>query len=351
MKKIAIIEIGGSHHECIYSQLEFIKSPDTEITLICSANLENAVSGFEQVNHFHFIEYRKGEWKGAFKIKNILNKNDFDAVVINTAHGKRVRNFLILPFLKKQNFTGIAHNTKKFASSKTQKIINAKVNKYFVLAQYLLKNKPLSTIKGLKFDYFYSMFYPKQETRVIEKGKEDNWICIPGQVEYKRRDYKTLFDQVRAEGLNPNIKLIFLGKSKHKHGDGVAIEEEIASLGIASQCILWDGFIDDSTFYSYLLQSDYLLPLIHKNSAELSNYFTNQISGTFNLAFGYKKPLLLENTFKDYEDFKGDGVFYETSELVNYLNSLEPFTNENLFKSSCFGFEEQKERYLEFLRE
>jgi hypothetical protein len=349
LKKIAIIEIGGSHHECIYSQLGFIKSPETEITLICSANLKNAVSGFEQVNNFHFIDYEKGEWKGAFKVKNILNKNDFDAVVINTAHGKRVRNFLILPFLKKQNFTGIAHNTKKFTSSNTQKIINTKVKKYFVLAQYLLKDIPLSTIKGLKFDYFYSMFYPKQETKLFKKGKDEIWICIPGQVEYKRRDYKTLFNQVRAEGLNPNIKLIFLGKSKHKHGDGVAIEKEINSLGIASQCILWDGFIDDPTFYSYLLQSDYLLPLIHKGSAELSNYFTNQISGTFNLAFGYGKPLLLENAFKEYEDFKEDGLFYETGELVNYINSLESATREHLYKDSCFGFEELKKRYLELV--
>ena len=347
LNRIALIEIGGSHSECLYSQLEFTKNPDTEITLICSSNLKEAVKDFKQVTHFYFIDYNLGEWNGAFKVRKILNRQHFDAVIINTAHGKRVRNVLAIPFLKKQNFTGIAHNTKKILNSNTQRIINRKVKKYFVLAEYLLEN--LNSIQGIKLGYFYSMLYPKRDIKFLEKEKDTVWICIPGQVEYKRRDYKTLFEQIGETGLQANINLIFLGKSKHEHGDGDAIEKEIERLGIKDQCILWDGFVETNTFEAYMQQCDYLLPLIHRDKPELNNYFTNQISGTFNLAFGYKKLLLLEESFKDYPDFKEDATFYEKTELVELLNGLKPETKNKLYQSSRFSFEARKRRYLEFV--
>jgi len=348
LKKVAIIEIGGSHGECLYSQIQFLKEKDMEVTLICSSNLKNTVSHLKQVNQFQFVDYEKGEWKGALAVRQIINKSHFDAIVINTAHGKRIRNILLFPFSKKQNFTGIAHNAKKFAKSNTQTIINRKIKKYFFLAEYLLQNKESLLATRLSFDYFYPIFFPELLINKLPKPKEEIWICIPGQVEYKRRDYKTLFEQIEKSGLSPNIKLIFLGKSKHKHGDGEAIQQEIERLGIKNQCVHWDGFVDTNTFETYMKQCDYLLPLIHQDKPELSNYFTNQISGTFNLAFGYNKPLLLEESFQDYPDFKVDGEFYKTDDLVSNLNNLE-IKKKEIYTSERFTFKEQRRRYLELV--
>ena len=52
------------------------------------------------------------------------------------------------------------------------------------------------------------------------------------------------------------------------------------------------------------------MPLVHPSKPQFRKYLTEKISGTYNLAFAYKKPMLCPEDMAVYEDFKDTSVFY-----------------------------------------
>ncbi len=95
--KIAIIEIGGSHSECLYSQILFLKSqPHVSVTLIVDSDLAGRVSNFTQVDELVVIEIGREKWKAIFKIRSLLFKGKFDKVILNTAQTLLMKNLALL---------------------------------------------------------------------------------------------------------------------------------------------------------------------------------------------------------------------------------------------------------------
>lgn len=348
MKKVAIIELGNSHTECLPAQIKFLSNASIEVTLILSHRLKERVEYIQGVHQFIFFKEDSWFYFPLLKVRNALANNRYDAVVFNTFHGKRIRKLFLLP-LGNQNFTGILHNIKKYKHSRTQKAINKKVHKFFTLAEYLILENNLPLDKSNTFSYFYALNKGQSQTIHRKKSKGEIWIAIPGQVENKRRDYQLLFDQVKNIGLSQRIHLFFLGPCMHAHGDGNLVKDTIAQLGINKQCTLWDGYVPEEAFQSILTECDYILPLIHKEKQELKTYFTYQISGTINIAFGYHKAMLLENAYKNYPDFEEGSIFYERENLLQTINALEKPVKES-YTTGRFCIEKQQKSYLELIQ-
>ena len=97
MKKIAIVELGASHDECIYSQVKIIKSlPDIHLTLICNPNLKESIDYFDKVDKKIYVLARGGinHWPDIFKLWNLLRREKFDKVIFNSVHGKKISKLL-----------------------------------------------------------------------------------------------------------------------------------------------------------------------------------------------------------------------------------------------------------------
>lgn len=293
MKKAALIEIGGSHDECLYSQLAFLKSGGYETHLICSSNLEQQVADYTNADEKLFIDFIDKDiisnWKKLGQLRNYIVHNTITTVIFNTSEGAHIRNFTLLPFPHNIQFAGTIHNAKKLHGSFSQSIISRRVKKYFVLHDYLLQYIPAKM--RAQCSSYYPIFFPNYPSvEHIDKKANDIWVCIPGQLEYKRRDYTALAKAIAETKTHLPLKFILLGKSKHRYGDGAAFENLVKELNIENYFVLWDGFIDNNTFYSYLQASDFIMPLIHKGAEGFDNYFKYQVSGSFNLAIAYKKP-------------------------------------------------------------
>lgn len=271
-------------------------------------------------------------------------------VIFNTAEGRQVKKLLKYKYPKNIEFIGTLHHTKKLSTNIDQKIITRKIKKYYILSSYLHKNIKSRFHKKLKFKVFYPIFFPALKSIRIDKPQNEICITIPGSVELKRRDYLSLLSILKKKNLSEDIKFIFLGSSHHTNGAYSFINELIKNKTINNCLKLWDSFIDDETYNAYLIYSDYIMPLIHPEHKSFK-FYKNRITGAFNLAFGYKKILLMHDYYNNNEDFINNSIFYNHNNLEDILNSLTHPNTSNIYSEEKWNFDFQAKNYCELLHE
>lgn len=342
--KIALVELGSSHDECLYTQVKVLKSmPQVHLTLIAHEDLQSRAQFYGDIDQTAFFAPKKGfkRWRRLFTLWRYCRRQDFDIIVFNTAQGKAISRLVRFPFGRTQ-LMGILHNTGKLKGSFSQRFITKKLKHYFVLSEYLMQKIP----KEISASVLYPILFPSYPSEPISKKEGDVWICVPGQVELKRRDYKALLQSIEKEGIRPHIKFILLGRSAHAEGNGMLIKEWIHQHSLGDHFLLWDDYIPVGTFYNYLEKSDYILPLIHEGDVS-EDLYRYQISGAFNLAIGYQKPILCDQNLSDLLS-EYHPISYQTHKVMETLNVLQaaPAAPYSEYK---WTFEGLKEAYVKAL--
>src|SRR5690606_8900522 len=135
-KKVAIIEIGGSHDECILSQVIALKNAGTHVTFCSTIDLWKRNPKFQSLfDDFYAVNFPKtafGDFQEIVKLNRWFSKNGISSVICNTAQGGHIRN-LCLTSSRKVQFFGIIHTIKMLQGSFTQRLISRKIKTYFVL--------------------------------------------------------------------------------------------------------------------------------------------------------------------------------------------------------------------------
>jgi len=357
-KKAALLEIHGTHEECVYSQLLFLKNGGFDTTFIYEASLKDKIKNMNVGNAEIAFDIRNKKgwayWKTLWAIRNYIIQNNLETVIFNTAHGNLIRDFSLLPFPKKFSFFGTLHGLNKLKGSVTQNIITRKIKHYFLLNDYLKQNVTnLPHDSRLKFESFYPIYFPNFENQPnIEKPQNQCWIGIPGQVEYKRRDYETLIKAFATLEQKPNIKFIFLGNEKHASGNGKELKALIQQHHVEAYC-QFTGYLDYPEYHAFLKQCDIIAPLIHPGNDGYEKYLIYQITGGYNLAFAYQKPLMMLNEFERYEDFKENAIFYSLDNLAAVLQTLQLAILDiqpRLYQQKKWQLKVQTTRYISFLK-
>lgn len=346
--KVALLETGNSHDECLYAQVKIWKSvADVHLTLVCNKKLKDNVVSFVGVNSFHFVPVRSGikQWYDMWQLSRWIRNQRFDTVVVNTAQGAVIKKLMLFLNGRVPKLFGILHNIVKVNSgSMSQKLISKRLSGYFVLNDYLLEQIDMKKLT-VRTTAFYPVFFPSFSQVNIPQKVDEVWVCIPGQVELKRRDYAGFFDALERQKPDPNFRFIFLGRCAHAHGDGAFVKKRINELGMEKQFLVWDEFISNELFHSIIKQSDYIMTLIHPEHISWQLY-EGQITGAYNLAIGYQKPLMLHASFVHFSDFKDNAVFYNLNNLVSVLNTLPARKLTQVFQDHKFSFDAQRTAYL-----
>ena len=338
MKKICLIELYSWHSECLYSQILFLNKSGYNTCLVCDVRLKPIADDFRPlVADVIYFDFKK--LGSLFKLWYFLIKNHIRKVIFNTAQGSIILKFMLLPFPKKMQFWGIIHSVNKLGKSTGQKIISRKVKRYYLLAEYLENHFPqISKLQKQSFSTAFSM--PFEHQTYHEKGN-NIWLCIPGNVEYKRRDYDFLLSAVRRADFPQNIKFILLGNSRKE--DGQAIRQKIKSDGLSDFFIWFDKYIPDNIFHSYVQASDFVLPLIHGNLTEI--YAKYQISGTFVLSDVHGKTMLCDSVFQQVNGFQYNAFYYgNEDDFVRLLNEKP-----QALPARKVDFEKNRLKYVNFL--
>jgi len=353
--QVALIELYTSHDECLYSQIRFLKESGYTVHVICNVELRPRVADLDLVDNFYYLHFGAGTWSDfheLLRLRRYLITNNVKIAVLNTARGSRIRNLLLLPHHHSQ-FVGIGHIANKIFSGFTSRLISLKVKKYFVLNDYILPQLPGR--KNIRVTSFYNIYFPPFTTVPLNKPADAFWICIPGGIEFERKDYDSLLLQLSDVRLDPRIKFILLGKSNATRRENQVFMQKINKKGLTDRFILFTDYVKHDEHFSYLAKTDLILPLIHPRKKRYDEYIKYKISGAFNLAFGFQIPMLCEETFRGFDDFVASSFFYTEDQLVTELNSLVYRDEEIKQKSNeikkypKFQFDYQKNKYIEFI--
>lgn len=351
IEKVAVVELGGSHDECLLSQFYALKSRGCYIMFVTTQDVYVRNTAFyllvDEFKIIHFTKKALADFLKMYALNTFFHKEGFSKVILNTAQGGHMRN-LCLTAHKAIEFIGIIHTLKKFEGSFTQKLIHYKIKKYFVLNDYFVER--IVPPKGIEVVSFYPLRFPNFETE-IDKNEEEKWITIIGGVENRRKDLTgsiPLMKQLIEKG----FRFIFLGKSDINHQDVISFVTFLKDAGIQKHVQLFDSFVSAELFDAYLKKTDLIWPMVHPNTPSAKEYFKNQISGAMNVSFAYKIPLFIhEEYLSQWKDF----AFAVPYSLEDFAFQVER-TYEHLFEvklklqaNEKFNPLVQEAKYIDFI--
>jgi hypothetical protein len=321
-KKVIIVEFYNSHTEVLYSSIEFFSKSGYTIHLWLneSQNFNRELTPFVNVNYHKSNSHLSRILFIVNLIKYILI-NKIDKVFINTADGLQVRNFCMISVPFNYEISGILHLAERLISSTTQKIISWKLKKYFILSHYILKNVEALNISGLKFGVFYPLSV-NYKMKGLKKSGNSIVVSIPGEISPYRKSYFKLLEILEnsKSHIPENLMFELLGTVRIKEGEEVI--NRINKYGLNDFFILYDEFIPDNKYYERCELSDIIMPLILPDVDNFENYLKFQITGAYDIAYGFKKPLLLHSIFQSIDDFNGIAVFFNENNLIDVLKNI-----------------------------
>ncbi len=350
---IALIELGGSHDECLYSQVLFLKKYGLRIHVILFEDHLRHIDAFPEVDTWQSYKNPGGwlaEWILAFRLLTYLKRQGISKAVLNTAEGNLIRK-LSLVAGRHTEFTGIIHLSSKLWTSRSQKIISRKISKYFVLADFI-KDKLEKADSGVSIESFYPIYFPVEKAAEVLQDQSYQ-ICVPGGVDFARRDYQSLLDEMLSAEVPSGVKFVLLGRTSNK--DGQELKARIRERELEEQFTLFDGFIPHEKFYEQLKKAWLVLPLITPRCKDYADYMDYKITGSFNLAYGFRLPMLQHESFAGTRIYRETSVFYRDGGLLEIVNQCmkDPArlntVRERISGLAEFRFDVQAEKYIHFI--
>lgn len=342
-RNLVIVEFYSWHDECLHSLCLLFKRMGYNVTLALNSKLEKRIGSSmdhvaAQIVYFPFGSGLKGLIALGKFYRFLLQTAD--ALHINTAQGRCAWKFFLFPIPKRIEVTGTLHYTEKLRQSLGQRIITRHIGGYMLLSDLLLKRYAALTTKPETV--VYPIFYPTYPSVHIEKKKEEVWIVIPGSVALNRRDYHLLLPESNKQYAK-HVKFVILGNIQKD--DGSFILQKIKERNLEDNFILFNQFVKEDVFYSYVKACDYILPLVDTEQPVYAKYINNKISGSYNLAFAFRKPMLCPIGMSIYEDFSDTSLFYTKAGFVEFINNLKPSPDISaLYRLSKWKITEQEKR-------
>lgn len=349
---IALIELGGSHDECLLSQIVALKNHGNRVLLICNKEILNRHGEFVQYLDDRMIiekeEIEKERVKLLAKLTNKIKESEPDKVILNTAQGSIVRDLSMCFILSKIEFLGVIHTTRKLKGSFTQKLINQKVKRYLLLSKHLLDSVGGATPD---LDYFYPLRFPHFE--LGPAGEEYNipTVIIIGGVEKRRKDldgFLLMLDQVKDQ----KIRFIFLGKTDMENEDVVEFRKKVERCGCREHVVFYDEFVPQREFDAIMQRATLILPMVHPDTPSAEQYFKNQISGAMTVSFSYKVPMLIHGSYRTIEEMTKASFYYQIDafkEALGYALLNRAKKVEEMKADKEYDVEYQEKRYIDFV--
>jgi hypothetical protein len=345
--KVILVEIGGSHDECLLTQMIALHNNGKQVILIATPEVIDRNPHFDQYLSEAVLVKKKDKGKGevARLVWLKIKQREPELVVFNTAQGGTVRNVCVMALASNIPFAGIIHTTRKLEGSFTQRLINWKIKKYLLLSEFL--HRKVTPPGKVKTDYFYPIeFYKGNQTLEKEKPVQ---IGIIGGVERRRKDLDG-FIQMLKNLKRDDVQFVFIGKSDAEHDDVKDFNHLLAAEELEDKVRLFSHFLSQDEFDAHLRNTDLILPLVHPNTPSADQYFKNQISGAANVAFGYHIPMLIHKAYGHIEEMNAGSTYYELDSFNEQLDDAIRRRNEKAERlKELYKAEEQQGRYFEFL--
>lgn len=329
--RVVLIECGKSHGEVLLPQIQILQSAGHQFQCVVSPahravlhaysrdfSLEQG--GAHSAGSMGVLATADPDahalvrWFVARSLAQQVLNQDPDWVVFNTLEDHWVQP-LSFWLGHRPRQAAVLHRTVKLHASSRVRATARRMDRIFVLNDHMLDSLPLGFRK--KTSTFYPIHLVEQAKRLVVPPNihiGPVQVCIPGQLEFKRRDYQLLLEQDSAssEIETPTFRVRWncLGSSEHSHGDGGAFSQLVARARGCDEFQTYPGFLDDAFYWSELHKCSFILPLMTPRTPKFESYLRGQITGAYNLAFTLARPLLLHEAFREFADFRDTAFFY-----------------------------------------
>ncbi len=350
---IVILEF-GSHEDSFYSHFLFLQKR-FRIHLIINEKLKALIPQSIPLASVQTVKVDgRTSLSVAWEVKSLLASLHQPLLFFHTAQGNIVRELTwLLP--RRYRMMGVHHNADKLirGHSFSQTIISRRIRHYFVLADYIKENLAGQTAPGIHLQEVYTLFYEKPaDFRELPRVKKLR-VTIPGAVEQSRRDFKGLLEALEKAPLSPEVEFVVLGNGSR--GEGPGVQEEVKKRGLQSHFVFFQAYVSHADMVSYVASSDLILPLLHPHMAYYNLFSTYKISGTFNWAYAYQKPMLMFEDLALRETFRNVSIGYRLENLIEKINSLVHHPEElrriarQVQQDPRFDFDRQQKLYDRFI--
>jgi hypothetical protein len=144
-------------------------------------------------------------------------------------------------------------------------------------------------------------------------------FCVPGNIEFERRNYAALLDAVSALSVERSDFVVScLGRSSYP--DGAAFRAQISGLGLDRFFDFSEGEIPYKRLFSDAAGSDFLLPLLDKASDTYDSYFHTKLSSSVALAFAVAVVPIVHAAFARLYGLGSEpAILYDDGELLGAM--------------------------------
>lgn len=351
VENVAVMEIGGSHDECLLSQFFALKQRGCRVYFIGTEAVWLRNTCFHAlVDEFYPVKLAQGalaDFLTMRRLNGYFESHNIRKVILNTAQGGHVRN-LCLTAKKSTEFIGIIHTLRKFNGSFTQKVISKKIKKYLVLNDYFLTQIQPSAAQSITS--FYPLRFPDFNTSLSE-NKSGKQITIIGGVENRRKDLAGSIGLMK-QLLDLDLHFVFLGKSDPNNEGVQQFKETLRENGLLNRVTMYDYFVDEKEFDRVVKQSDFIWPMVHPETESAKEYFRNQIPGALNVSLGYKIPLFVHRAYaSSWSDLQSAATYaLETfrEDLEKAIENHQKLSDE-LAQNPKYSVVYQEENYVKFI--
>lgn len=348
--RVALVELDGSHAETLYSHAFLLHSLGYAVDLIVREEVRRQLidpGPVDRIDCFDLDPALPGAIRHARFLARDLLARGVRTVVLNTAEGRRARNFcLVAP--RSLRVVGVLHNAHKLRHSYTQFWITRRIAGYFVLSETIARNAGPCRVP---LRAFYPIYFPPIVTPGETNGRFE--VVIPGRLDSRRRDYHSLASELSSGKLHPAVRIVALGDGRGSRG--AAVREMFARAGIADRVEVSTGFVDESELLRRVARASAILPLVTPRVSEFEHYRSTKIVGAYNLAYGMHVPMLSHASLSDQKELAVASVFYEDGRLLECINELAGSPGRLREKRAAisahpgFALEAQRRRYGEIL--
>lgn len=319
--KVAIVEIGGSHDECMFTQIHALYREQIPVMIVTTSAVWERNPAWHPLVSEVFCVSVEGrmlaDLRMWWKVRRTLLRWQATHVVCNTAQGGQIRNLTwILP--RRLKMLGIIHTIRKFQGSFTQKLIHRRIRSYLLLSDFL--RAKVDPPRGIEVGVFYPVLYPSGGMQVAKPTGECS-IGVVGGVEFRRKDLEGLVEMLVQ--MPAHVRVYFLGKSDPSAPDVQRFVGWLTERNLRDKVVFFDAFLSQDELDASLKNMDFLCPLVHPNTPSAAQYISNQISGMFNLAYGYRIPLLIHEAYADIPDLQRAAAFYRVETFGDDLRRAQ----------------------------
>jgi hypothetical protein len=144
-------------------------------------------------------------------------------------------------------------------------------------------------------------------------------FCVPGNIDFSRRNYAALLDAVSALSVERSDFVVScLGRSSY--ADGVSFRAQVAGLGLDRFFDFSKGEIPYERLFSEAAGSDFLLPLMDKASDADDSYFHTKLSSSVALAFAVAVVPIVHTGFARLYGLGSEhAILHEDGELLGAM--------------------------------